>query len=112
MATFYDSLPLTVVKQLIKAELMEAYRTTEVEIHGIEFDDDIYGYDEDPKSQELLQRLKVTATVSGNEKCFSKDYGTHPWSLEWSADMGQFTTLMRDDQDNDDFRNGNANNSN
>lgn len=101
MATFYDSLPLNVVKKLIKAELMEAYRTTEVEIHSIEFDDDIYGYDEDPKSQELLQQMTVTATVHGNEQCFNEDYGTHPWLLEWSADMGQFTSLMRSDQKKD-----------
>jgi hypothetical protein len=38
MATFYDSLPLSVVKQLVKAELMEAYRTTKVEIISYEFD--------------------------------------------------------------------------
>ena len=99
MATFYDSLPLKVIKQLVKAELMEAYRTTEVEIHGIEFDDDLYGYDEKPELQELLQRLTVTATVKGSEKCFSEDYGTHPWWLEWSADMAQFTQLSRADQD-------------
>ena len=102
MATFYDSLPLAVIKQLVKAELMDAYRTTEVEIHGIEFDDNLYGYDEDPKSQELLQRLTVTATVNGNEECFSEDYGTHSWQLEWSADMGQFTQLERADQDEGD----------
>ena len=48
MATFYDALPLAVIKQLVKAELMDACRTTEVEIHGIEFDDELYGYDEDP----------------------------------------------------------------
>ena len=101
MATFYDSLPLTVIKQLVKAELMEAYRTTEVEIHGIEFDDNLYGYDEDPKLQELLQRLTVTATVNGSEECFSEDYGTHPWTLEWSADMVQFTQLERADEEED-----------
>lgn len=98
MATFYDSLPLNVVKRLVKAELMEAYRTTKVEIVSFEFDDDIYGYDDDPKAQELLQQLTVTATVEGDEECFSKDYGTHPWLMEWSADMGQFTSLMRADQ--------------
>lgn len=101
MATFYDSLPLTVIKQLVKAELMEAYRTTEVEIHGIEFDDNLYGYDEKTELQELLQQLMVTATVKGSEACFSNDYGTHPWLLEWSADMVQFTRLERADQDND-----------
>lgn len=101
MATFYDSLPLCVVKQLVKAKLMEACRTTKVEIICFEFDEDIYGYDDDPELQELLQQLTVTATIDGDEECFSKDYGTHPWLLEWSADMAQFTSLARADQDND-----------
>lgn len=102
MATFYDALPLTVIKRLVKAELMEAYRTTEVEIHGIAFDENLYGYADEPEEQELLQRLTVTATVKGSEECFSKDYGTHPWLLEWSADMAQFTQLERADQEEDD----------
>jgi hypothetical protein len=101
MATFYDSLPLSVVKQLVKAELMEAYRTTKVEIISYEFDEDIYGYDDDPESQELLQQLTVTATVEGDEDCFKEDYGKHPWLLEWDANMVQFTSLMRADQGED-----------
>lgn len=100
MATFYDSLPLCVVKQLVKAELMEAYRTTKVEIISFEFDEDYYGYDDDPESQELLQKLTVTATVEGDEDCFKEDYGKHPWLLEWDANMVQFTRLERDDQEN------------
>ena len=102
MATFYDALPLAVIKQLVKAELMQHCRTTEVEIHGIEFDDNLYGYDEDPAQQELLQRLTVKATITGSEECFRKDYGTHPWWLEWSADMAQFTQSARADQDDDE----------
>ena len=99
MATFYDSLPLSVVRQLVKAELMEAYRTTKVEIISFEFDEDLYGYDDDPESQELLQQLTVTATVEGDEDCFKEDYGKHPWLLEWDANMAQFTSLARVDQD-------------
>lgn len=101
MATFYDSLPLSVVKQLVKAELMEAYRTTKVDIIGFEFDEDLYGYDDDSESQELLQQLTVTATVEGDEDCFKEDYGKHPWLLEWDANMVQFTSLMRADQGED-----------
>ena len=101
MATFYDSLPLSVVKQLVKAELMEACRTTKVEIISYEFDEDIYGYDDDPESQELLQQLTVTATVEGDEDCFKEDYGKHPWLLEWDANMVQFTRLERADQGED-----------
>ena len=101
MATFYDSLPLSVVKQLVKAELMEAYRTTKVDIISFEFDEDIYGYDDDPESQELLQQLTVTATVEGNEDCFKEDYGKHPWLLEWDANMVKFISLARADQDDD-----------
>lgn len=101
MATFYDSLPLSVVKQLVKAELMEAYRTTKVEIISFEFDEDIYGYDDDPELQELLQQLTVTATVEGDEDCFKEDYGKHPWLLEWDANMVQFTSLARADQNDD-----------
>ena len=101
MATFYDSLPLSVVKQLVKAELMEAYRTTKVEIISFEFDEDLYGYDDDPELQELLQQLTVTATVEGDEDCFKEDYGKHPWLVEWDANMAQFTRLERADQDDD-----------
>lgn len=101
MATFYGSLPLSVVKQLVKAELMEAYRTTKVEIISFEFDEDLYGYDDDPESQELFQQLTVTATVEGDEDCFKEDYGKHPWLLEWDANMVQFTRLERADQDDD-----------
>jgi hypothetical protein len=101
MATFYDALPLTVIKRLVKAELMEAYRTTEVEIHGIVFDENLYGYADEPELQELLQQLTVTATVEGDEDCFKEDYGKHTWLLEWDANMVQFTRLERADQDDD-----------
>lgn len=101
MATFYDSLPLSVVKQLVKAEMMEAYRTTKVEIISFEFDENLYGYDDVPESQELLQQLTVTATVDGDEDCFKEDYGKHPWLLEWDANMVQFTSLWRADQGED-----------
>lgn len=101
MATFYDSLPLRVVKQLVKAELMEAYRTTKVEIISFEFDENLYSYDDDPELQELLQQLTVTATVEGDEDCFKEDYGKHPWLLEWDANMVQFTRLERADQGED-----------
>lgn len=99
MSTFYDTLPLTVIKQLVKSELMQAYRTTEVEIHGIEFDGGIYSYY--GNLQEPIQRLTVKATVTGSEECFCKDYGTHPWLMEWSADMAQFTELYRTDKDDE-----------
>lgn len=101
MATFYDSLPLSVVKQLVKAELMEAYRTTKVEIISFEFDENLYDYDDDPELQELLQQLTVTATVEGDEDCFKEDYGKHPWLLEWDANMARFTSLARADQGED-----------
>lgn len=101
MATFYDSLPLNVIKQVIKAELMESTKATECAIESMEFDDEIYGYDEDPKLQELNQQLTVVATLKGDAPQFSKEYGTHPWLMEWSADMAQFTSLCRMDQDDD-----------
>jgi len=96
MVTFYDSLPLNVVRQLIKVELMETCKTTEVEIKSIEFDDNVYGLDEDPKSQEVGQRMKVTADVKGS--VYENDNGIHSWVLEWSADMCQFISVCRDDQ--------------
>ena len=99
MATFYDSLPLNVIKQVIKAELMEGTKATKCEIVSIEFDDEIYGYDEDPQKQELLQQLTVTATLEGDAEPFARDYGTHPWMMEWSADMAQFVSSSREDQE-------------
>lgn len=107
MATFYDSLPLNVIKQVIKAELLEATKATNCEIISIEFDDEIYGCCDNPQMQELEQRLTVTVAMEGDVPAFSKDYGTHPWLMEWSADMAKFFSLYRMDQDEDEASPGN-----
>ena len=97
--TFYDSMPLTVVKKLVKTELVETCETTGVEIKAIEFDDNLYGGpsdDEELNTDELNQMLTVIASVEGATN--DGDNGEHPWLLEWSCDMAQFTSIMRTDQ--------------
>lgn len=92
-------MPLSVIKRLVKVELMEACKTTNVVIKAIEFDDELYGYDEDPDLQELNQMLTVIADISTDDERFADCNGVHPWMMEWSCDMAQFITVMRDDQE-------------
>lgn len=96
MATFYDSLPLNTVLRLVKMELVEACETTRVKIKTIEYDDEIYCYNEG-YNEEKQQHLTAVACVEGAK--FASDNGEHPWLLEWSCNMSMFISVGRTDQE-------------
>lgn len=97
MATKIQSLPMAVVIKLAQADLMESYRTHDVQVLSIGlFDDDgVWNDGENEKS------LMVTAIVSSEEECFANDCGHHPWLMVWDEDECRFIRLCRWDQDED-----------
>ena len=86
-----ESLPLNVVWNLTKQELMSTCETTKVEIVGVgyasEFEDD-NNLDDYPL---LVNALIVDAKVAENS-------GSHPWLMVWNENKCDFHTLMRLDQ--------------
>ena len=92
-----ESMALNVVLQLVKAELMDAYRTHNVDVLGVGFDDERTQFDEEGE-----RTLSVMAHIEPKEKCFKNDCGTHPWIMVWDEEQCQFVSLMRMDQENDD----------
>lgn len=96
MATKIESLPLNIVLQLAKKELMECLNTKDVEILGVGFDWDVCeSDDEDERS------LMVTACVDGDDEQHTADYGKHPWVMVWDENTCEFHTLQRWDQSED-----------
>lgn len=97
MATKIQSLPLAAVFKMVKADLMESYRTHDVQVLTIglcdrdEFDDD-----------DNEQSIMVMAEVNSSEECFAKDCGVHPWLLTWDEDECAFNYSQRWDQEGDD----------
>ena len=96
-----QSMPLNVVLQLAKAELMSACRTSRVKVIGVGIDDDIRVNDEDGECS-----LMVTACIQPEEECFKEDCGVHPWVLRWDEEECDFISSMRWDQDADDKNKG------
>ena len=94
MATKIQSLPMAVVFKLVKADLMESYRTHDVQVLSIGLCD--AGEVGDAENE---QSILVTATVQSDEECFAKDCGTHPWLMTWDEDECCFDFMSRDDQD-------------
>lgn len=93
MATKIQSLPLAVVINLAKAELMESYRTHDVQVLTVGLCDSDEVGDVDNE-----QSIMVTAAVNSDEKCFADDCGTHPWRLTWDEEKCDFSLLCREDQ--------------
>lgn len=91
MATKIQSLPLAVVINLAKAELMESYETHDVQVLNVGLYD-AYDYENE-------QSIMVTATVNYEDEYSEADCGTHPWVLTWDEDDCEFYRLMRWDQD-------------
>ena len=87
-------MPLNVVLQLAKAELMSAYRTDNVEIGGVGFDEEVCESDEEGK-----RSLMVNAIVMPEEECFKNDGGYHPWVMIWDEEKCEFLQLERWDEE-------------
>lgn len=94
MATKIQSLPMAVVIKLAQADLMESYRTHDVQVLSI-------GLCEDFDDGDSEQSVMVTAIVSSEEECFANDCGHHPWLMVWDEDECRFIRLCRWDQDED-----------
>ena len=86
-----ESLPLNVVWNLTKQELMSACGTTNVEIVGV-------GYASEYKDDDNLDdyTLLVNALIIGAKG--TEDSGLHPWLMVWNENECDFHTLMRLDQ--------------
>lgn len=97
MATKIQSLPMAVVFKMVKADLMESYRTHDVQVLSIGLCDS-----EELDDADNEQSIMVMATVNSDEECFAKDCGTHPWVLTWDEDECCFCYSHRWDQDEDD----------
>jgi hypothetical protein len=57
----------------------------EVEVENITTDEDFYGYDEDPKMQELLEHIHA-------------DINGEAWLMVWDCFTHEFTTDMKENQ--------------
>ena len=98
MATKIKSMPFGTVLKLVKEQLMESYRTSNVMIQSIGIDDDLSEiYDEENDCC-----VMVWADVKSDEECFEKDCGLHPWAMWWNQNDCAFHTLCRWDQEDDD----------
>lgn len=85
-----ESLPLNVVWNLTKQELMSAFGTTDVEIVGVGYASE---YEDDNNLDDYP--LLVNAIINGVNR---EDGGLHPWLMVWNENECDFHTLMRLDQ--------------
>lgn len=86
-----ESLPLNVVWNLTRQELMSACGTTNVEIVGVGYAseyEDVYNIDD--------YTLLVNALIIGAKQ--TEDSGLHPWLMVWNGNECDFHTIMRLDQ--------------
>lgn len=86
-----ESLPLNVVLNLTKQELMSACGTTDVTVCGVGY---AYGYEDDANINDY--KLLVHAIVVGAKN--KEDSGLHHWMMVWNEEECDFHTVMRLDQ--------------
>ena len=84
-AIFFEDLKEDAQKRIIAHEMATILdcEPDEVEVENITVDDDMYGYDEDPKKQELLEHIHAE-TSEGN------------WLLVWDCMEREFQTEMKE----------------
>ena len=86
-AIFFNDLKEEAQKRIIQHELMNIYDCDpdSIDVDSINVDTDAYGYDEDPKKQELLEH--VHADINGEA-----------WLMVWDCFTHEFTTDMKENQ--------------
>lgn len=85
-----QSMPLNVVCNLARNEIVSACLTNEVTVIGVGY---AYKHSSDEENE---YPLLVTAETFN---CyFDKDNGTHPWLLVWNEEECEFNSIMRLDQ--------------
>lgn len=98
MEIHINTVPFGMLQKLIWASMAEAYRTTDIEILSIQFDDPEWDFiDYDGK----MEFVKITYKMGKCEDCFADDRGVHPYILEWLYTDGTFCGGMRLDQKQD-----------
>jgi hypothetical protein len=86
-AIFFEDLKEDAQKRIIAHETATILdcEPDEVEVENITVEDDMYGYDENPKKQELLEH--VHADIN-SEACL----------MVWDCFAHEFTTVMKENQ--------------
>ena len=86
-AIFFEDLKEDAQKRIIADEMATIMdcEPDEIEVRNITVDEDCYGYNEDPKKQELLEH--VHADIDGEA-----------WLLVWDCFWHEFTTDMKENQ--------------
>lgn len=95
--TKIESLPLNIVLQLVKKELMDYCMTTHVLVKSVGFDPETCGAEEDGECT-----LMANAIVETEDERFQDCNGLHPWFLIWDENMCEFNTVQRWDWDQDE----------
>ena len=90
-----ESLPLNIVLQLVKKEIMDYCQTTHVLVVSVGFNYELYDEEDDTP-------LMAMVDVTTEEENFTDCNGLHPWCLMWDEEMCEFNTVMRWDQKEDE----------
>lgn len=86
-AIFFDDLKEDAQKRIIAHEMETILdcEPNEVKVENVIIDDGLYGYDKDPKKQELLEHIHA-------------DINGEAWLMVWDCLTNEFTTEMKENQ--------------
>ena len=86
-AIFFEDLKEDAQKRIIAHEMASILNCEpdEVEVENITTDEDMYGYDEDHKKQELLEHVHA-------------DINSEAYLMVWDCFTHEFTTVMKENQ--------------
>ena len=86
-AIFFNDLKEEAQKRIIQLELINIYDCDpdSIDVESINVDPEAYGYDEDPKKQELLEHIHA-------------DINGEAWLMVWDCFAHEFTTDMKENQ--------------
>ena len=86
-AIFFEDLKEDAQKRIIAHEMATILdcEPDEVEVENITVEDDMYGNDEDPKKQELLEHVHA-------------DINSEAYLMVWDCFAHEFTTVMKENQ--------------
>ena len=87
-----ESMPLNVVLQLVRGELLSSYNPDEITIVGVGIDNDFRELDEDGNCT-----ITVFADMTFEDESCGEN-GAHPWIMVWDEETCDFNTVMRIDQ--------------
>jgi hypothetical protein len=86
-AIFFEDLKEDAQKRIIAHEMATILdcEPDEEEVENVTVEDDMYGYDGDPKKQELLEHVHA-------------DINSEAWLMVWDCFAHEFTTVMKENQ--------------